>query len=225
VRRWPVTGLLFGLLWVLIQGASLTLHSLFVNFLLGTVVGLPVAYLFRRLYERRVDIDHALRTTPFVIGYAIVFLKEVIVANLDVAYRVLAPGMQLEPQVILVPLRVESDLGITTIANSITITPGTITLDHDPDENALYVHVIDGRHPEDVIEPIRSWEDYVLAIFDERRSVAEPPPGIRVHPPGGPPEPKTVRHWTPEDESDESGEDSADESGEDSADETGDRQQ
>ena len=225
VRRWPVTGLLFGLLWVLIQGASLTVHSLFVNFLLGTVVGLPVAYLFRRLYERRVDIDHALRTTPFVIGYAIVFLKEVIVANLDVAYRVLAPGMQLEPQVILVPLRVESDLGITTIANSITITPGTITLDHDPDENALYVHVIDGRHPEDVIEPIRSWEDYVLAIFDERRSVAEPPPGIRVHPPGGPPEPKTVRHWTPEDESDESGEDSADESGEDSADETGDRQQ
>jgi multicomponent Na+:H+ antiporter subunit E len=226
VRRWPVTGLFFGLLWVLIQGASLTLHSLFVNFLLGTAVGLPVAYVFRRLYERRVDIGHSLRATPFVIGYAIVFTKEVIVANIDVAYRVLAPGMQLEPQVILVPLRVESDLGVTTIANSITITPGTITLDHDPDENALYVHVIDGRHPEDVIEPIRSWEDYALAIFDERHSVAEPPPGIRVHPPGGPPEPKTVRHWTPESESDdESAGEPAEESSEEPTEETGDREQ
>jgi len=241
VRRWPVTGLLFGVLWVLIQGASLTLHSLFVNFLLGTAVGLPVAYVFRRLYERRVDIEHALRATPFVVGYAIIFTKEVIVANIDVAYRVLAPGLKLEPQVILVPLRVESDLGITTIANSITITPGTITLDHDPDENALYVHVIDGRNPEDIIEPIRSWEDYALAIFDERPSVAEPPPGIRVHPPGGPPEPKTVRHWTPEDESDDepdtrtgepdaretnsTGDDSAEDSVDESHDETEGEQQ
>jgi multicomponent Na+:H+ antiporter subunit E len=192
VKPWLVAGLFFALLWVFVRGAALTAHSLLTTFLVGLAVGLPVAYVFRRLYEAVLDISRLVRSIPYVFAYAAVFSKEVVVANFDVAYRVLAPEMPLEPQVILVPLRVETSLGITTIANSITITPGTVTLDHDPDENALYVHIIDGRHPEDVVEPIRTWERYALTIFDEPVSPDTPPPGIRVHPPEGPPEPKTV---------------------------------
>jgi len=78
--------------------------------------------------------------------------------------------------VIEFPLRVETDLAITTIANSITLTPGTLTMDHDDDRNALYVHTIDGRDPEAVVAPIRQWEDYALVIFDERRSPGDPVP-------------------------------------------------
>jgi len=78
--------------------------------------------------------------------------------------------------VIEFPLRVETDLAITTIANSITLTPGTLTMDHDDGRNALYVHTIDGRDPEAVVEPIRQWEDYALVIFDERRSPGDPVP-------------------------------------------------
>lgn len=190
VRRWLVAGVLFGVIWVFVRGASLTLQSVLANFLVGIVVGLPVAFVFRRLYEEEIDIRRPFRTMPYVILYVVVFLKEIVVANVDVAYRVLAPHMPLEPQVILVPLRVETSLGITTIANSITITPGTVTLDHDPDENALYVHVIDGRDPASIVEPIRTWENYALRIFDERRSPADPPPEIRIHPPDHPPDPK-----------------------------------
>lgn len=190
VRRWLVAGVLFGVIWVFVRGASLTLQSLLANLLVGIVVGLPVAFVFRRLYEEEIDIRRPFRTMPYVILYVVVFLKEIVVANVDVAYRVLAPHMPLEPQVILVPLRVETSLGITTIANSITITPGTVTLDHDPDENALYVHVIDGRDPASIVEPIRTWENYALTIFDERRSPADPPPEIRIHPPDHPPDPK-----------------------------------
>jgi len=191
-RRWLIAGLLFAGLWVFVRGAALTPTSLLTTFLVGLAVGLPVAYVFRRLYEEEIDVGQSLGSVPYVVAYVAVFSKEVIVANLDVAYRVVHPTLQLEPQVVLVPLRVETALGITTIANSITITPGTITLDHDPDQNALYVHMIDGRDPEAVVEPIRVWEDYALVIFDEERSPDDPPPGIRVHPPDGPPEPKTV---------------------------------
>lgn len=191
-RRWLIAALLFAGLWVFVRGAALTPTSLLATYLVGLAVGLPVAYVFRRLYEEEIDVGQSLGAVPYIVAYVAVFSKEVIVANLDVAYRVLHPTLQLEPQVVLVPLRVETSLGITTIANSITITPGTITLDHDPDENTLYVHIIDGRHPDEVVEPIRTWEDYALEIFDEDRSPGDPLPEIRVHPPDRPPEPKTV---------------------------------
>ncbi|AHG02395.1 hypothetical protein HALLA_21050 (plasmid) [Halostagnicola larsenii XH-48] len=190
VRRWLVAGLLFGALWVFVRGASLTPRSLLANFVVGVAVGLPVAYLFRRLYEEEVEITQPITAIPYVIRYVLVFFKEILVANVDVAYRVFAPGTPIDPQVIFVPLRVQTSFGITTIANSITVTPGTITLDHDTDENALYVHVIDGRDPEAIVEPIRTWEDYALRIFDEERSPEDPPPEITVHPPDYPPEPK-----------------------------------
>nr|WP_159763170.1 Na+/H+ antiporter subunit E [Halovenus carboxidivorans] len=184
--------MLFAVLWVFVAGPKPKPQPVGTTFLVGLGVGLPVAYVFRRLYGEEVDVSQTLSAVPYVFLYVLVFFKEVLIANLDVAYRVLVPDRALEPQVVLVPLRVETALGVTTIANSITITPGTVTLDHDPDENALYVHMIDGRSPEAVVEPIRQWEDYALMIFDERRSPADPPPEITVHPPDHPPEPKSI---------------------------------
>lgn len=197
-KPWVIAGLFFAILWVFVRGASLTPRSLLATSLVGLAVGMPVAFLFRRLYERQVDVSRLLGAIPYVLAYAVVFTKEVVVANVDVAYRVLAPEMPLQPQVILVPLRVETPLGVTTIANSISITPGTVTLDHDPDENALYVHIIDGRHPAEIVEPIRTWERYALVIFDEPVSPEEQPRSFRVHPPGGPPEPKTAPESGPD---------------------------
>lgn len=190
-RRWLIAGLAFGLLWIFVNGATLTPRSLLANFLVGVTVGLPVAYVFRRLYEEEIDVAQSLTGIPYVLLYALVFVKEIMVANVDMTYRVLSPGIPLEPQVILIPLRVETALGITTIANSISVTPGTVTLDYDPDENAVYVHAIDGRDPNAIVEPIRQWENYALRIFDERRSSGDPAPEITIHPPDGPPEPKS----------------------------------
>lgn len=182
-RTWPVAGVLFGGLWVLVRGPDPAVDAVVGQFLFGLVIGFPVAYLFRRLYEEVFSLRRSLRTIPFAVAYVLVFSKEIIVASADVTYRVLAPSMPIEPEVILIPLRVQTDLGVTTIANSITITPGTLTLDYDPAENALYVHVIDGRDPEAIVEPIRAWEDYALVIFDEELSPDDPAPDFAVYPP------------------------------------------
>ena len=192
IRRWPVTGAVFAVIWVFVSGPKLAPVPLLRAAVAGLAVGLPVAYVFRRLYAPVVDPGRTVQAIPAGVRYALAFVEQIIVANFDVAYRVLAPEMPLEPQVILVPLRVETALGVTTIANSITITPGTVTLDHDPEENALYVHVIDGRDIEGVVAPIREWEDYALRMFDEPADPGEPAPEVRVHPPDHPPEPKTV---------------------------------
>jgi len=188
-RRWPVAGVLFGVLWVFVRGPEFSPDAILGQLLVGLAVGVPVAFLFRRLYDEGIDIGRTVGVVPYAIGYVLIFVREVLVANVDVAYRVLVPGMPLEPEVILVPLRVETDLGITTIANSVTITPGTVTLDHDPEENALYIHSIDGSDLEAVVDPIRAWERYALVIFDEKRSPDDPAPPIQNAPADGPPSP------------------------------------
>jgi multicomponent Na+:H+ antiporter subunit E len=209
MRRWVVAGVLFGALWVFVRGVELAVEAVVGQFLLGVAVGMPVAYLFRRLYEEAIDLGDAARSMPYAVLYVFVFLREVLVANLDVAYRVLAPRTPIEPQVIFVPLRVETDLGVTTIANSITITPGTLTLDHDAEENALYVHVIDGRNPEAIVEPIRRWEDYALEMFDEPLSSGDPAPAIAVHPEDRNPPPPADNQFDREAESAGSSDDAA----------------
>ncbi|WP_226042205.1 Na+/H+ antiporter subunit E [Natrinema sp. DC36] len=180
VRTWPAAGVVFAILWVFVVGQALTPVSLLRGFLAGLIVGLPVAFVFRRLYGKYVDLGHGVRVLPYAGLYLGAFTWELLRANLDVAYRVLSPGMPIEPEVILVPLRVESDIAITVIANSITITPGTVTLDYDEETNSLYVHGVNGRDPEAIAEPIRTWENYALELFDEDASPSDPPPDIVV---------------------------------------------
>jgi multicomponent Na+:H+ antiporter subunit E len=180
VRTWPVAGLVFAVVWTFVRGPDPAADAVVGQLLFGAAVGLPVAFGFRRLYAERIDLGHALRSVPAVLLYVATFVREVVIANLDVAYRVLAPGSTIDPEVILIPLRVQTPFGITTIANSITLTPGTVTMDYDEDAGALLVHVIDGREPEAVVAPIRKWEDYALVIFDEVLGPEDPAAPISI---------------------------------------------
>jgi multicomponent Na+:H+ antiporter subunit E len=181
-RKWPVVGVLLAVLWLFVRGVALDPASILGEFLIGLAFGLPVAFAFRRFYTERTNLSHNVRALPYTVVYVALFLKELLTANIDVAYRVLAPSMPLEPDVVVVPLRVETDAAITTIANSITLTPGTLTMDYDEETNTLYVHGITGRNREAVVEPIRAWEDYALVIFDEERKPGDPVPEV----PGAP---------------------------------------
>ena len=184
-RKWPVVGVLLAVLWLFVRGVALDPASILGEFLIGLAFGLPVAFAFRRFYTERTALGRNLRALPYAGVYVALFLKELLTANIDVAYRVLAPSMPLEPGVVVVPLRVETDAAITTIANSITLTPGTLTMDYDEETNVLYVHGITGRNREAVVEPIRAWEDYALVIFDEERKPGDPVPEVPVPGRGG----------------------------------------
>lgn len=175
VPTWPIAGVGFALLWIVVRGVALAPAPIVGQFLLGLAVGLPTAFVFRRLYAKRVDLRRGTRAVPATVRYLGAFARELVRANVDVAYRVLSPGMPIEPEVILVPLRVETAGAITLLANSVTITPGTVTLDYDVEANALFVHAIDGRDPEAIVEPIRTWEGYALEMFDEPASPDDPP--------------------------------------------------
>ncbi|ERH13262.1 MAG: multisubunit Na+/H+ antiporter, MnhE subunit [halophilic archaeon J07HB67] len=175
MRRWLVNAVLLAVLWVFVRGVPLSGVRLAEEGVIGLAVGLPVAFGLRRFYTGAVT-RRTLRVAPSVVLYVATFLRELLVANLRVARLVVSPSLTIQPAVVEVPLRVESDAAVTTIANSITLTPGTLTMDYDAETNTLYVHSIDLDDRDSVIEPIRTWEDYALAVFDERLEPGDPVP-------------------------------------------------
>jgi multicomponent Na+:H+ antiporter subunit E len=103
----------------------------------------------------------------WLLVYLFIFTWECIKANFDVAYRVLHPAMPIKPGIVKVKLELQSDFARTMLANSITMTPGTITVDIIDDE--LYVHWIYVRSedPEVYSQKIAGkFEKYIKKIFE-----------------------------------------------------------
>lgn len=78
--------------------------------------------------------------------YAIVLFKEIIAANFDVAYRVIHPKMPIRPGIVIIKTELKQDIAKLILANSITLTPGTFTLDIQGDH--ILIHWINVRSEE-----------------------------------------------------------------------------
>jgi multicomponent Na+:H+ antiporter subunit E len=79
---------------------------------------------------------------PKAIGFFFYFIKELIIANIVIAYDILTPTDHMKPGIVAIPLDAKTDLEITLLANFITLTPGTLSLDVSTDKKTLYVHGI-----------------------------------------------------------------------------------
>ena len=108
-----------------------------------------------------------LKRLLFFFIYLLVLGFEVVTANLDVAYRVLHPAMPIRPGVVVIRTHLTSDIARMVLANSITLTPGTFTLDVVGDR--LLIHWINVR-TEDLAEASRligeRFERYLRVIFE-----------------------------------------------------------
>lgn len=77
-----------------------------------------------------------------VIRFALFYLWQMLLANLRVAYDVVTPTHHMRPGVIAIPLEARTDAEITLLANLITLTPGTLSLDLSADRRVLFVHIM-----------------------------------------------------------------------------------
>jgi multicomponent Na+:H+ antiporter subunit E len=99
-------------------------------------------------------------------GFLLFVLKEVVVANLRVAAAVIAPAGRLRPAIVAVPLTLDRDAEIALLANLITLTPGTLSLDVSPDRRTLYVHAMATTSPDDLRREIQQgFERRILEVF------------------------------------------------------------
>ncbi len=128
-----IANLLLAAIWVSLTG-EMTAANVLVGFLLGALA-LQIASPTPgpRVYTRKFWYAAELA------GY---FAWQLVLANLKVAWDVLTPTHHMRPGVVAVPLDAQSDLEITILANLITLTPGTLSLDVSDDKSVLYVHVM-----------------------------------------------------------------------------------
>ena len=102
-----------------------------------------------------------------VIGFAFYFLWLLILANLRVTYGVLASNRRLRPAVLAIPLDVTTDAEITLLANLLTLTPGSLSLDVSEDRRVLYMHVMHMTDEESTRREIKEgFERRVREIFE-----------------------------------------------------------
>lgn len=118
-------------LWLVLSGSTASLHLL-----LGVVAAGLVAWVNRRDEL----LSGLLWRLPRMLLYATWLLAEIVKANLQVARLVLDPRLPIDPVVVRFDTVLRSPLGRTTFANSITLTPGTITL--DAEDSSFTVHAI-----------------------------------------------------------------------------------
>ena len=106
---------------------------------LGIVSVLLVLYIAHRmdLFDRDTFPFHLKERIFIYWGW---LAKEIFKANIDVAKIVLAPSMPISPRVVRVKATQKTDLGLVIFANSITLTPGTVTIDIEGDE--MVVHAL-----------------------------------------------------------------------------------
>jgi multicomponent Na+:H+ antiporter subunit E len=110
------------------------------NIIVGSVASLICSLFFTRFFITNVyKLLQPERYFWFII-FLFIFVWECIKANLDVAYRVLHPKMPIRPGIVKVKTTLKSDMAKMLLANSITMTPGTISVDIIDDY--LYIHWI-----------------------------------------------------------------------------------
>lgn len=107
----------------------------------GLIASVIVAVLFHEILPK----EHRVFISPmrifWLLVYMPVFFYYVIKANLDVVYRALHPKMPIKPGIVKIKTILKTESGITALANSITLTPGTLTVDLT-DDGFLYIHWI-----------------------------------------------------------------------------------
>jgi multicomponent Na+:H+ antiporter subunit E len=102
----------------------------------------------------------------YTILYLVVFLWELIKSNVNVALRVINPKLPINPGIVKVKTRLKSPMGRMILANSITLTPGTLTIDIKDD--FFYIHWIDVKtlDAEEVRKEIfGKFEKYLEVIY------------------------------------------------------------
>lgn len=149
--------LLLALLWAALVGSVDTGHLA-----VGFVVGYAGLWLARpvlgetRYFRKLVDI----------VSFLCFFVWELVLSNLRVAWDVLTPRSYRRPGVIAVPLEEASDTEITVLANFVTLTPGSLSLDVADDRSCLYVHAMFVDDPEGLKTEIKNgFERRVLEVL------------------------------------------------------------
>ncbi|MDS7596498.1 Na+/H+ antiporter subunit E [Agrobacterium tumefaciens] len=153
-----VVQLLFVIVWVAVSG-SLTLANILFALLVST---LALGLIRHQIPGGGIYWLRLFR----VLSLVLLFFKELALSAWKVAVMVVRPKLDVKPGIFAYPLTVTSDFEITLLANLITLTPGTLSVDVSADRKTLYVHAIDCGDIEATRNDIRNgFEKKIMEAF------------------------------------------------------------
>lgn len=153
----PILSLVLAAIWLLLVNSASA-----GQILLGLLLGWGIPLFTRPFWPDSVRIHRPLALIRFI-G---VVLYDILMANLTVAGLVLGRP-RLRPAFVVLPLRLKSELAISLLANTICLTPGTVSARLSADRSELLVHVLDAADPQAVVAEIRArYEAPLLEVFE-----------------------------------------------------------
>lgn len=157
------------LAWSTLVWTALWAEMTVTNVLWGVVVG-AFTLLVVPLPPREAHVR--VRPLPLV-RFAAFFAWQLVRASAIVAWEVVTPRNRIHEGIVAAPLRTSSAGVITLIANAVSLTPGTLTLEVQQHPPVLYVHILHLRTIDEVRQDIRHLEDLALAAFPAARAHAQ----------------------------------------------------
>jgi multicomponent K+:H+ antiporter subunit E len=145
----PLLSLLLLVCWLWLNNTLAPGHVL-----LGGALGVVIPYFTRRFWPEPLVVRRPLR----VIEYAALVLYDIVVANLQVAVIILGPLARLRPAFVRVPLDLRTDFAVTVLASTVTLTPGTVSVEVETDGSgcrSLVVHALRCLDADDMVRTIK----------------------------------------------------------------------
>ncbi len=140
-----ITTIAMFIFWILLSG-----EFTFILITSGVVASLIAAYLSHDIFIGKADFKTETGRIFKFIVYVPWLLWEIILANVEIAYLVLNPKPLVDPQLVRFKPDLKTDLGIVTLAHSITLTPGTVTVKANREE--FVIHAIWQKSAEGIID-------------------------------------------------------------------------
>jgi len=159
------------LVWSTVVWTALWARLSLANIVVGSLVGMLTLFVVPLPKREAVVGVRPLALVRFV-AY---FLWQLARASAIVAWEVVTPRNRIHEGIVAAPLRTESPGLITLLANVVSLTPGTLTLEVRQQPAVLYVHILHLRTIDQVREDIRRLEDLALAAFPSAPATTEEP--------------------------------------------------
>jgi multicomponent K+:H+ antiporter subunit E len=150
MKRWlphPLLTPTLAVIWLLLNNSAAP-----GQIVLGLLLGWAIPRFTLAFWPERVRI----RAPRSLLRFAGVFLYDVLVANLSVARLILVGPRALRPAFVTVPLDLTDDLAISLLANTICLTPGTVSARLSADRRQLLVHALDCSAPDELVATIKT---------------------------------------------------------------------
>ncbi len=153
----PILTMVLWVIWLLLNNTLAPGHIV-----LGFILAIIIPLLTTSFWPEKITLSN-----PWVIfKFFWVVIWDILIANMVVAKLILGPNRHLKPGFLLIELEIQHPLGISILANTISLTPGTVSCDVSPDRKQLKVHALHLENKTETIEEIKQrYEAPLIKVF------------------------------------------------------------